>query len=146
MENEQKKTAAKVKGKVLHFPFDTDFRLIESKFDDVKIPRDKHWYMITEKYNDNKGNQIHLIKWNQNGVNANSFVEALKKRYIDISSDAKMKDLFEKIRVVGNDKFSIIENIPNVEIVDRSVVNGKEVCEKKTLVSKITADLIKLLK
>jgi predicted HAD superfamily phosphohydrolase len=138
MENKDKKTA-KVKGKVLHFPFDTDLRVIESRYDDVKIPRDKHWY------NDDKGNQIHLVKWNQDGVSANSFVEAMKKRYIDISDD-KMKELFEKIRVVGNDKFSIIENIPNVEIFEKIIKDGKETVEKKTLVSKITSDLIKLLK
>lgn len=141
MDNNKK--SAKLFGKVVKLPKNTD---IVKFMDNIKIPRNKHWYIVTEKEMDNEGNQVHLVKYNQEGVNANSFVAQLKEHYIKSTTDENLKKMFEGIRVVGNDKFSIIKDIPDIEIIDIIVENNKKVEVKKNLVSKITSDLIKLLR
>ncbi len=141
MDNNKK--TAKVFGKVVKLPKNTD---VVKFMDNIKIPRNKHWYLVTEKEVDDEGNQVHLVKYNQEGVNANSFVAQLKEHYIKSTNDENLKKLFEGIKVVGNDKFSVIKNIPDVEIIDIIVENNKKVEVKKNLVSKITSDLIRLLR
>ena len=141
MDNNKK--TAKVFGKVVKLPKNTD----AVKFmENIKIAKNKYWYLVTEKEFDGEGNQIHLVKYNQDGVNANSFVAQLKEHYIKSTDDAQLKKAFESIRVVGNEKFSIIANIPDIQIIDIVTENNKQVEIKKNLVSKITSDLIKLLR
>ena len=53
--------------------------------------------------------------------------------YITKYKDPKIKSLIESIYVDGNDKYSMVKNIPLVEV------------EGKKLITKITEDLIKLL-
>lgn len=137
------KKTAKVFGKVVKLPKNTD---VVKFMDNIKIPRNKHWYLITEKEIDNEGNQLHLVKYNQEGINSLSFVAQLKEHYIKSTDDENMKKLFESIKIVGNDKFTIIKNIPNIEIMDIVTENNKSVEVKKNLISKITSDLIKLLR
>jgi hypothetical protein len=137
------KKTAKIFGKVVSLPKNTD---VVKFMDNIKIPRNKHWYLITEKEIDSEGNQLHLVKYNQEGINTISFVAQLKEHYIKNTTDENMKKMFESIKVVGNDKFSIIKNIPDIEIVDVITENNKSVEVKKTLISKITSDLIKLLR
>lgn len=137
------KKVAKTFGKVVELPKNTD---VVNFMEKIKIPRNKHWYLLTEKEMTEEGNQVHLVKYNQEGVNANSFISDLKAHYIKTSTTSEMKTMFESIKVVGNDKFSIIKNIPDIEIVDVVTENGVQKEIKKTLVSKITSDLIKLLR
>lgn len=99
--------------------------------ENIKIPRNKLWYVLVEK----QDNELHMVKYNQEGVNANVFVAQLKGHYLKMFEDQeKLTELINQIEVKGNDKFSVITNVPNVKI------GGKK------LISRITEDLIKLLK
>ncbi len=141
MENNKK--VAKVFGKVVKLPKNTD---VVKFMENIKIPRNKHWYIITEKETDEHGNQVHLVKYNQEGIDSNSFVAQLKEFYVRNAKDDSVKKIFEAIQIIGNDKFSIIRNIPDIDITDTVTENEQKVEVKKTLVSKITADLIRLLR
>ena len=141
MDNNKK--VAKTFGKVIKLPKNTD---VVNFMENVKISRNKYWYVVTEKEVNDEGKEIHLIKYNQEGINSNTFVSQLKSFYINSTTDENMKKMFENIKVVGNDKFSIIKNIPNIEIIDIVMENNQKVEKKKNLISKITSDLIKLLR
>lgn len=143
----EEKKKAKVYGKVINLPDNTDVvKFMDNNNENIKIPRNKHWYLLTEKEKDQTGKEIHLVKWNQEGINANVFIAQLKEFYLKTIKDEKIKTLFENIKVSGNDKFSIISNIPDIEIVDSIKEGNKTIEVKKTLVAKITSDLIKLLR
>lgn len=127
------KPKAKLIGKVAKLPKNYD----AVKFmENVKIPRNKLWYVLVEKQQtENSTEELHMIKYNQDGVNLNQFVAELKSYYLaKFKDDKSMTAVIEKITVKGNEKFSIIQNIPTLEI------GGEK------LISKITKDLIKLLK
>ena len=121
------KQKAKLIGKVVQLPANSN---LEKVMENIKIPRNKAWYVLVEK----QDKELHMVKYNKAGVNANQFVAELKHFYIQSTSDAKLKELFENIKVVGNENFSVIRNIPNVN------VNGKK------LMTKIMEDLIRLLR
>jgi hypothetical protein len=94
----------------------------------IKISKQKLWYVLIEKQND----ELQMIKYNnKKGFNLKTFLDELKVYY---SSNESLKEYIEKLEIDGNDKFSIIKNIPNVD------VNGKK------LITILTEDLIKLLK
>ena len=59
------------------------------------------------------------------------FVDNLKNYY---AANESMKEYIDKLEIDGNSVFSIIKNIPDVEI------------DGKKLISILTEDLIKLLK
>jgi hypothetical protein len=85
------------------------------------------WYLIVEK----QENELQCIKYNnRQGFNLKMFVENLKTYY---SHDEKMCEYINNLDIEGTDKFSIIHNIPDIEI------NGKK------LITIIMDDLIKLL-
>jgi hypothetical protein len=95
----------------------------------IKISKQKLWYIIIEKQD---FNELQTIKYNNRiGVNLKDFSEALKLHY---QNNPEMKEHIEKLVIDGNDKFSMIRNIPDVEI------NGKK------LMTILMEDLIKLLK
>lgn len=143
MENNNDKKVATTYGKMIKLPKNTN---VVKFMENIKINKNKHWYLITEKETDEEGKEIHLVKYNQEGINAIQFVSQMKEQYIKNCNDEKIKKLLESIRVIGNDKFTVIKNIPNIEIVDTILENNKKVNINKTLVSKITSDLIKLLR
>ncbi|SRR6266403_340505 len=127
------KSVAKKFGRVVKLPKNYD----AVKFmENVKIPRNKLWYVLVEKQQaSDPTEELHMIKYNQDGVNLNQFVAELKSYYLTkFKDDKKMTAVIEKITVKGNEKFSIIQNIPTLEI------------DGEKLISKITKDLIKLLK
>ena len=82
------------------------------------------------------GEELHIIKYNKDHKwDINTFVSELKSYYIKkYGDDKKVLAQLEAIQIVGNDKFSIIKNIPSICI------------DGKTIVGKITEDLIKLIK
>ena len=133
-----KKNTAKMNGKIIKLPKNYD----AVKFmENVKIPKNKLWYILVEKQKEESGTELHMIKYNQDGVNINQFVAELKSYYVSkFKDDKNFKSFLDKIKsneafnVSGNEKFSVIKNIPNIEI------------DGETLISKITKDLIKLLK
>jgi hypothetical protein len=146
------KKTAKRYGKVATLPKDTNpdkfMKKLESdsKFmEDIKNPRNKLWYVLVEKQTETpteNGNELHMVKYNQEGVDATTLIAQVKEFYIKSAKDENLRKMFEAIQVVGNDKFSIIKNVPDIVLTEN--VDGKEVQRK--LLSKITADLIKLLK
>lgn len=95
----------------------------------IKISKQKLWYIIIEK---EELNELQTIKYNNRvGVNLKEFVEELKKFY---QKKPEMIEHIDKLIIEGNDKFSMIRNIPNVEI------NGIK------LMTILMNDLIRLLK
>lgn len=95
----------------------------------IKISKQKLWYIIIEK---EEFNELQTIKYNNKvGVNLKEFIGELKKYY---QKTPEMITHIDKLIIEGNDKFSIIRNVPNVEI------NGVK------LMTILMNDLIRLLK
>lgn len=114
-------------GKVAKMPDDTMASKSINFLENIKVSKQKLWYILIQKQND----QLQMIKYNNKlGVDMNSFVEKLKNYY---DKDEEISEHISNLEIDGNDKFSIIKNIPNIEI------RGKK------LISMITEDLIKLL-
>ena len=114
-------------GKVAKMPDDVMASKSINFLENIKVSKQKLWYILIQK----QDNELQMIKYNNKlGVDMNSFVESLKQYY---DSHEDMKEHISNLKIGGNDKFSIIKDIPNVEI------NGKK------LITIITEDLIKLL-
>jgi hypothetical protein len=80
-------------------------------------------------------NELQMVKYNyKEGVDLGKFVNELKTYYIKkYSKESKVCEMIESISVDGNDKYSMIKNIPLV------TVDGRK------MISIITEDLIRLL-
>lgn len=120
-------------GKVAKFPKSTKaskaYNFLENSEMDIKR-KSSIWYILVEK----QDSELQMVKYNyKKGVDLSKFVNELKTYYISKYKDPKSKKLIESIQVDGNDKYSIIKNIPPVS------VDGKK------LITKLTEDLIKLL-
>lgn len=135
---EKEKKKVNFYGKVAKFPKNSSasksFRFLES----IKIPKNKLWYFIIEKkIIDQKGNdtgleEIQTIKYNNKaGFHLVNLVKQLKEYYK--KENEEIYQYVDKLVIEGEDKFSVIKNIPNVEI------------DGKRLISILTEDLIKLL-
>jgi hypothetical protein len=125
------KTKVETIGRVAKFPKNTKASKAFNFLENVKVSKKSIWYIMVEKMD----NELQMVKYNyREGVDLNKFVNELKGYYIKkYSKDDKLCKLVEKITVDGNDKYSMIKNIPLVNI------------EGKKMISKITEDLIKLL-
>lgn len=114
-------------GKVAKFPDGTKPSNAYKFLENIKISKKKLWYILIEKDNDG----LQIIKYNNRlGFNLFDFITQLKEHY---KKDETMFPLIEKLEIKGEDNFSIITNIPDVEI------------EGKKLITMLTQDLIKLL-
>lgn len=118
-------------GKVAKFPKNTKASKAFNFLENVKVSKKSIWYILVEK----QDNELQMVKYNvKEGVDLAKFVGELKTFYAKkYSSDKKLVESISRISVDGNDKFSMVKNIPLVE------VDGKK------LITKITEDLIKLL-
>jgi hypothetical protein len=118
-------------GKVAKFPKNVKASKAYNFLENVKVSKKSIWYIMVEKMD----NELQMVKYNyKEGVDLNKFVNELKSYYMSkYSSDPKVCKLIEGIVVDGNDKYSMVKNIPLVE------VDGKK------MISIITQDLIKLL-
>jgi twinkle protein len=103
------------------------FNFLES----IKISKSSIWYLMVER----QDNELQMVKYNhKQGVDLNKFITGLKKYYSEkYSSNPQVLEKIKNIVVDGNDKFSMIKNIPTIEL------------EGKKMISRITEDLIKLL-
>lgn len=118
-------------GKVAKMPKNSKASQSLSFLEKIKISKQKLWYIIVENQNQNN-DEIKMIKYNnKKGFNLKLFVDNLKEYYMQ---NEQLSQYIEKLEIDGNDNFSIIRNIENVEVND------------KKLVSIIMEDLIKLLK
>jgi hypothetical protein len=116
-------------GKVAKMPKNIKASSSLNFLEKIKISKQKLWYVIIEKQ---EFSELQTIKYNNKvGVNLKDFTDALKKHY---ENNEMMREHIEKLIIDGNDKFSMIRNIPDVEI------NGKK------LMTILMEDLIKLLK
>lgn len=115
-------------GKVAKFPKNVKASHAYNFLDNIKISKKKIWYIMVEK----QDNELQMIKYNNSqGFNMVKFIETLKDFY---STNDSIKEHVSKLEIGGNDKFSTIKNIPDVDI------NGHK------LISILMNDLIKLLK
>lgn len=121
-------------GKVAKFPKNTKAKSAYSFLENIKIPKNKLWYFIIEKElitSEGNTEELQIIKYNnKNGVNCSKFVEALKKHY---EKNEILIEHIKNLEISGTEQFSVIKNIPNVDI------------DGKKLISILTEDLIKLL-
>jgi hypothetical protein len=118
-------------GKIAKFPKNVKASKAYNFLENVKVSKKSIWYIMVEK----QDSELQMVKYNnKEGVDLNKFVTDLKSYYIKkYSKDAKVCKLIESINVDGNDKYSMVKNIPLV------TVDGRK------MISIITEDLIKLL-
>ncbi len=118
-------------GKVARFPKNTKASKAYNFLENVKVSKKSIWYIMVEKQDD----ELQMVKYNyKEGVDLIKFVNELKTYYIKkYSNEPKVCALIESIKVDGNDKYSMIKDIPLVTI------------EGRKMISIITEDLIKLL-
>lgn len=97
----------------------------------IKISKSSIWYLMVER----QDNELQMVKYNhKQGVDLNKFITGLKKYYSDkYNSNPQILEKIDNIIIDGNDKFSMIKNIPTIEL------------DGKKMISRITEDLIKLL-
>lgn len=126
-----KKNSVDIIGKIAKFPNDVQAHKAYMFMENIKIAKNKVWYIMVQKQDD----QLQMVKYNRvEGVNLNDFMLQLKEYYKQkYSNNNLLLESLDKIEVTGEDKFSIIRNIPQITI------------ENKSLISKITEDLIVLL-
>lgn len=118
-------------GKVAMFPKNIRASKAYNFLENVKVSKKSIWYLMVEK----QDNELQMVKYNvKEGVDLTKFVNDLKTYYTNkYKSDKKVQNLIESIYVDGNDKYSMIKNIPTISL------------EGKKMITKITEDLIRLL-
>ena len=117
-------------GKVAKFPKNTKASKAYNFLENVKVSKKSIWYIMVEK-----DDELQMVKYNyKEGVDLNKFVNELKSYYIGkFQSNTKVCESISKIHVDGNDKYSMVRNIPAIKL------------DNKLLITKITEDLIRLL-
>ncbi len=118
-------------GKVARFPKNVKASKAYNFLENVKVSKKSIWYLMIEK----QDNELQMVKYNyKEGVDLTKFVNELKSYYTKkYSNEPKIQKLIESIYVDGNDKYSMVKNIPAVSL------------DGKKMITKITEDLIKLL-
>lgn len=130
LDEETHESKVDFKGKVAKFPKNVKASKAYNFLENVKVSKKSIWYIMVEK-----DNELQMVKYNyKEGVDLNKFVNELKTYYISkFKSNQKICESITKIHVDGNDKYSMVRNIPPIKLED------------KLLITKITEDLIKLL-
>jgi len=132
-EEEGDETNEKVEtfGKVAKFPKNVKASKAYNFLENVKVSKKSIWYIMVEKMD----NELQMVKYNyKEGVDLSKFVNELKGYYLKkYSNDPKICKMIEGITVDGNDKYSMVKNIPSITL------------DGKKMITKITEDLIKLL-
>ena len=118
-------------GKIAKFPKNVKASKAYNFLENVKVSKKSIWYIMVEK----QDHELQMVKYNyKEGVDLGKFVNELKVYYVNkYSNDANVCKLIECIKVDGNDKYSMIKNIPLVKVDGRKMI------------SIITEDLIRLL-
>ena len=118
-------------GKVAKFPKNIKASKAYNFLENVKVSKKSIWYIMVEK----QDSELQMVKYNyKEGVDLSKFINELKTYYTSkYSKNRNICKLIENITVDGNDKYSMVKNIPLVEVDGRKMI------------SVITQDLIKLL-
>lgn len=115
-------------GKVAKMPKNVKAKNAYNFLENIKVDKKKLWYILIEK----DENELQCIKYNNKmGVNLKKFVEQLKDYH---KKDTQLFEHINQLNIEGNDKFSIIKNIPDVEVKP-----GKK------MITFLTEELIQLL-
>jgi hypothetical protein len=85
---------------------DVKYSDINKMFEKDILSKNKYWYLLTEK-----PGEIHVIRNNEKAFQIQPFVNALVEHFLK-SQDRMVHESYGKIKVSGNDDFSIITNIP----------------------------------
>jgi len=126
-ENKDKKVV--FHGKVAKMPKNTKAKSAYNFLENIKVSKKKLWYILIEK----DENELQCIKYNNKTcVNLKKFVEQLKEYH---KQDKDIFEYIDKLIIDGNQHFSIIKGISDVEIKP-----GKK------MISFLTEELIQLLK
>jgi hypothetical protein len=130
LEEETHESNVDFTGKVAKFPKNVKASKAYNFLENVKVSKKSIWYIMVEK-----DDELQMLKYNyKEGVDLNKFVNELKSYYISKNKENKsICEAISRMSVDGNDKYSMIRNIPLVD------VGGKK------LITKVTEDLIKLL-
>lgn len=114
-------------GKIAKFPKNTKAKNAFFFLENIKVSKKKLWYILIEKDIDG----LQIVKYNnKTGCDLNKLINEIKNFY---SKNEKLSIYMSELVIDGEDKFSVIRNIPDVEI------------DGKKLITIITSDLIKLL-
>jgi len=115
-------------GKVVKMPKNTKAKNAYNFLENIKVSKSKLWYILIEK----DENKLQCIKYNNKmGVNLTLLIEGMKNYY---EKDENIQKYINELKIEGNDKFSIITAIPDVEILP-----GKK------MITFLTENLIQLL-
>jgi len=121
----------KLTGKIAQFPKNTKAIQALKFLENIKVNPKKLWYIIVEDQDTN----LKLVKYNRNNdVDLLEYTVELKKYYKNKYKDNyQLVEKINSINVEAEKDFSLIKNIPEINI------------DEKSLISIITNDLIKLL-
>jgi len=115
-------------GKVAKMPKNTKAKSALTFLENIKVSKKKLWYILIEK----DENELQCIKYNNKmGVNLKVFIEQMKEYH---KKDKQLYECIKDLRIEGNDKFSIIKGITDVEVKP-----GKK------MITFLTEELIQLL-
>ena len=115
-------------GKVAKMPNNIKAKNAYNFLENIKVDKKKLWYILIEK----DENELQCIKYNNKmGVNLKVFVEQIKEYH---KKNENLSEHIGNLNIEGNDKFSIIKNIPDVEVLP-----GKK------MITFLTEELIQLL-
>ena len=115
-------------GKVAKMPKNIKAKHAYNFLENIKVSKSKLWYILIEK----DDTQLQCIKYNNKmGVDLKLFIDKLKEYH---EKNTNLYEYIHNLVIEGNDKFSIIKNIPDVEITP-----GKK------MITFLTEELIQLL-
>jgi hypothetical protein len=115
-------------GKVAKMPKNVKAKNAYNFLENIKVSKKKLWYILIEK----DENELQCIKYNNKmGVNLKEFVEQIKEYH---KKDEQLFEHIKNLTIEGNDKFSVIKNIPDVDVKP-----GKK------MITFLTEELIQLL-
>lgn len=131
MDTENNSNKIELTGKIAKFPKNVKAVTALQYLEKIKVNQNKVWYILVE----NQDNELKMVKYNRTkGVNLLEYCAELKQHYRTKYKNDPILEKIETIEVIGENDFSIIRNIPQIQLESGS-----------TLLSKITSDLIKLL-
>lgn len=113
--------------RIAKFPKNTKAKNAYNFLENIKVSKSKLWYILIEK----EESGLQVIKYNNKlGFNLYDFVNQLKIHY---STNEVLSPYIDELIIEGEDKFSVIKNIPDIEI------------DGKKFITILMNDLIKLL-